>query len=648
MKLDYNRIKAINKVVSSLPESVEAELNRHFAEEISLKIDPINKCIKDSFVRDLISTKTEFDFIKIDSCEGVPFDVYLTLISHWKLKREKGNYLVYNELLNTVSGWWIYSKHPELNNELSFHALAYYVLGFPILFSDFTVGFDGKDWDEIFLLQSLLPLVLPSFKELKGWLKIVSQEQINDGAISSVAESVYKYVLELDSVSEIETQIQEITNDKDILPFLTAILKGVQTHLSKPPEYYWDLLQQQLTPLNDWAILAAVGNIYLEVNQNEEFFSILNSQLNSGKIGFDVYLQLCNWNNYYNETVFEEIAKREPAPSASNHLRTLMGYLYNCNVNYDTAWIVPVIKATFQLDQDGLNNQLDTLLTKIAQTKGEFALEILEERLRELGGKGVLENTVISICHSSPEIFQKRFISWLNSNDVKLHSAAGRVTLIHSLGHRVFYIPSYIFNKLSLSDRLYVAYKCAGYVHGKEPLEEIFVSLIKAVEQMNSAFVFAIERLMNEYVVYNYRGILGRIRKETENSELSLFAKEIFDGILQYFNSYFHDIKEIKVEKELFPQTELKKLKRFYQGKQFEDAKKNTRKGFFQSFFKNVMLNSNSWAIRRPGQTKHQVTELGTISETMEFPSGQILDPFQQEYFRRVYQTIRKDEINID
>jgi hypothetical protein len=133
-----------------------------------------------------------------------------------------------------------------------------------------------------------------------------------------------------------------------------------------------------------------------------------------------------------------------------------------------------------------------------------------------------------------------------------------------------------------------------------------------------------------------------------KQDNLPPFAGKIFKHAVSNYERYFDDLKSISVKKELQAPLNLLQLKGFYQRKQFDDAKKNIRKGFLQELFGQVLLNSNKWAVRRSDELKHVVSELGEVSASMEFPSGEILDPFHQEYIRRMYQKITKNEININ
>ena len=61
---------------------------------------------------------------------------------------------------------------------------------------------------------------------------------------------------------------------------------------------------------------------------------------------------------------------------------------------------------------------------------------------------------------------------------------------------------------------------------------------------------------------------------------------------------------------------------------------------------KPVNIHSKNWAIRRSNQKVHEVQPLGYIEHSVEFPSGEKLNPTFHETLRRNFQRIQKHEIS--
>ena len=183
-------------------------------------------------------------------------------------------------------------------------------------------------------------------------------------------------------------------------------------------------------------------------------------------------------------------------------------------------------------------------------------------------------------------------------------------------------------------------------MYSTEALQRLVLSLIKSIHQGKENLDEPMQFILSQYVVYNFRGTLELIKKDLLENDITIFARQLFEKIIEEFEHYFEQLKNISVEKELSPYREHLLLKNFYMRHQFSDLPKTKKKYFFMDMMKSVKVNSEKWAIRRPEELKHDVKPLGHVSVSSEFPSGEYLNPVSQEYIRHTCQKIRKDEIN--
>lgn len=245
-------------------------------------------------------------------------------------------------------------------------------------------------------------------------------------------------------------------------------------------------------------------------------------------------------------------------------------------------------------------------------------------------------------------LFHKNFVSWIIQDNPAYHKAVFKISSHSNFDKSLFVIVPAAFENLSLTDKIYAGYKICGYVYTMEVLQGLLISLVKSVREENDQIRTAFQFLFKDYLIYNYRSTLDILRKNLIDDKLLFFAKSLFEECIIYFENYFKQLRGISVKKEITPYREQTQLRNFYHRKLYADLPKKAQENSIARFFKQTDVNANHWAIRRPGEYRHTPAPLGTISVTSEFPSGEKLNPIYQEYIRRTYQNLTKDEINID
>jgi hypothetical protein len=123
---------------------------------------------------------------------------------------------------------------------------------------------------------------------------------------------------------------------------------------------------------------------------------------------------------------------------------------------------------------------------------------------------------------------------------------------------------------------------------------------------------------------------------------------KFYDDLNESYEQYFRDLGRIKTYPELHPDLVLVQHIQFYTQNQFSEKSKNIGKTGLAALFKNTPIHSHRWAIRRENEPIHQPSPLGHFKTSMEFPSGERLNPIYQETMRRTYQRMKRDEIDIN
>lgn len=648
---NYPFLKDVIIRINKLDENTNAALIASFSDISFVNYDNTTKCIQDNAVRNFLNGQpTLVDLV--DANDGIPVNNYLLLYIHKTFSDNVKKINNYKDVIKAAENTPIYQKFPILCSNIEFFSLAYVLINSHVKWKEFIHGFEPNDWSDIHHLQWLLPIGNLSLEELCNWLKVVVKAQENDGALTTIGDSIYSYVIELNDISIIEESLVELGNEDYVKVFFAAFLTGLKKRQNNQPKYYYDLLEADINKSNANDFLFALGRAYTEdkIESNlSDFFSIISGYLKSEILSLREYLMLCTTFSYYNANVYNTVTNRLEEALNSESIYTLIRYLYNSHKNIDTKWYETTVRYVFLVNNEKITRSLEPLLINVADINPALAFNILEERFQIMLGENLLEHAIVSIAKKHTFLFQQKFIDWAKSDDERLHLAIAYLIKIHSLGNEIFHIPKTIFDTLSFSDKLFIAYKFIGYIHSMEVLQNLFVSLGKSIDLEHEVFADQYNHLLCDYLIYNYRGTLEILRNELTGGDLLPFAKSQFEEAVKTFEGYFKSIRDISATKELTPYSKIGQIKNFYQRKHWEEIQEEQpEEGFLQGLFKPIVVNSNKWAIRRPGELKHVVTPLGHISVTGEFPSGEILNPFNQEFMRKSCRKKKRDEVNID
>lgn len=518
--------------------------------------------------------------------------------------------------------------------------------------AEFTKGFSAKNWSDIHLLGALLPLGNATTEEGLDWLTLTMDVQQKDGAIGSLGKFIIEWISNNPSIAaNIETKLPQITNDKHLRKFSSAFLYGLKKVQNKPTAYYQALLEPLIEAGNEYYIWYALGMIAKEnKNESELFYSLILGKQVNGELLLRDFISLCTDLKLYRKELFSKIDAFIIATEDRELISKVINLLFfDTEKQIDRSWAKVTASHLMTKAGDEFKHSLDMLLMDFAEHELDTAYELFDLRIRVLSFMDLLENALAAMVRKDPTRFHQQLVCWFTDEDGHVHYALRHICSIHSLGKSIFRLPSKAFEGVSNKDKIFMAYKIAGYIYSKDEMQELMLSLIKSINDPSDIVYNAIHFIMTEYVVYNYRTTLEMMKDELEhNKELSPFAARMFQQLNEAYAAYFQQFHDISAQKELSPYKDHILLKSFHTRKRFSQIPKVTERNSFASLFKNTQLNSSRWAIRRTGQPKHVVQELGHVSFSTEFPSGENLDPIQQEYVRRVYQKLKKGEINID
>lgn len=612
----------------------------------------VNQKSKTILVKDLSETLLANEFSDPNTIKNsaIPLELLFLLRCHFVLADRVEKCENYKEVLAVVKADIFYSLLKTYQDEFEFCALAYVLKRVAPPWSSFTVGFDGTDWSDIHLLSSVLPFSNASFDDFLSWVTLIVKGQENDLALGSVGKYVYQWVLfKNDKGDDVEANLVAVANHPQAHRFLSGILKGLKEIQGKSVKYYTDIFLPFANDSNSFPILYGLGSIAQEDDVSREaFFKLIEDRVATGDLYLKDFIRLCCYYNYYTQEVYNRIDTIIETTREKDELVAIIEFLQQAADDSNKNLFFKATRSIITKEDPSLIQSLNYLLIRIAESDLPLAYELFTLRLEVIGAHNLLKTALQEMTRKNPEQFQPCFVRWLLKGNNHVHAALLHISSLSFFGSSMFEISDQIYDSLTPKEKLYVAYKIIGYVYSMEALQMMILSLIKSVKEHNETLKEGLTFILQEYLVYNYRGTLKLIKNDLGNATLLPFAKEIFQQTNDHFVDYFEKLNSISIDKELLPYRENAQLRNFYHRKLFADLPKKAEENSIASLFKSTQVNANNWAIRRPKELKHQPSPLGHISVTSEYPSGEKLNPINQEYIRRTYQKLEIDEINID
>ncbi|OSZ77226.1 hypothetical protein CAP36_12490 [Chitinophagaceae bacterium IBVUCB2] len=586
-----------------------------------------------------------------DDENSVSLDLFLSLFIHFTLKEKIAGCKNHKEVLAQLKADSFYIAQPGLQEELKFSCLAYFLRTTNLEWHQFIAEFNAKNWSEIHLLSSIFPVSFASVADFLNWIAEIVKVQERDLAIGSIGKSISEWILHKpDNGKEVEENLETIANYSFTNRFFSAVLSGLKDKQKKEVSYYTELLVPLINAGNSYTILHAIGFI----SQNRDidklsYFNLLSLKLSSGVLEKKEFIRLCGIYDIHNTEVYGIIDPMiESQDENKEEIYVVIEFLQREPAQLDKEWFAKATHLIFSKNQPEYKQSLNYLLTLIAEFNLPFAYDLFTFRLQIMGGNELLEDALVEMIRKDYPMFQTRFIGWLAIDDKWVHNSILHITSLTALDKSLFSFKPEVYESLTDKESLFVAYKIVGHVYSMEILQSLLLSLIKSIKKENEVLKEGLYFILSEYLIYNYRSTLDLIKKDIEDKQLLPFAKDIFEKVTGYYENYFTQLRSIVVAKEIRPYKDHSQLHNFYYRKLFADIPKKAEKNSLMSLFKSTQVNANNWAIRRANELKHVPSPLGHISVTSEFPSGEKLNPIYQEFIRRTYQKIEKDEINID
>lgn len=243
-------------------------------------------------------------------------------------------------------------------------------------------------------------------------------------------------------------------------------------------------------------------------------------------------------------------------------------------------------------------------------------------------------------------LIQKWVTIWFNSDNYRFHLALREILSIISLSDKKeLMLDETSINCLTEFDIEYILYKIVGYTYTKEYLVSLVYSTL-FFQGKSQLIKQIVTELFCYYIVYNYPSTL----KYLTNKKISAnkYQKEVIESVEEYYERVY-SARQVK-PKELAPSPERLQSIFNQQISQLNSYEKTSpfKEASFLDFVSKVNIKiGNSFFSRNDFEygTKQQYSNkstMGHFSHTMEYPSGEFLDPVGQEYNRYEWRKFKR------
>jgi len=505
-------------------------------------------------------------------------------------------------------------------------------------------------WNEInFLDQSILNCKV-SFESVLEYLTSIISSHPNDYGVPRIGKNIISK-MEIDEKfkHEVENNIGRIISMERVSTFLPSFLRGMigsKTDFDK----WFNFILKQYSTNKAFNILYALGVACpSEQSCQEEFKQEIDKSLTKGYISSAECVQLYSIKNFKSQDILDYLVKLSATTVSQEDSNAIINFLLNNLENdFDSDWFRKILFNIVKIENEKNIGILNHLFYSLIEKDIRLVYELIEVRFEFLGPKSFLADNWHELVIADKVLFSAKLTQWLNSDITNIHKALLKLCTINEISPSDFKINATIFRSLPLRDKLYISIKIIGFIYAKDHLQSLMFSLVECTGSDETLLIDNLFMLFYNYVIYNYRTSLDTIKEILKQKNLPNHLFKFYDDLNNSYEQYFKDLSMIDAYPEMQPDSVLLQHIQFYTQNQFSEKSKKVKKSGLASLFKNTPVHSHRWAIRRENEPVHQPSPLGHFSTSIEFPSGERLNPIYQETMRRTYQRMKRNEIDIN
>lgn len=506
-----------------------------------------------------------------------------------------------------------------------------------------------SDWSSITLLDESLLYCSVSLDGVFYFLSTAKRQHPNDLGIQSLGSNVLlKLQQEPALVKQLNDRMQEVFENDHLRQMLPTFLRALIGDDTTKFQSFAERLTSAYGPIYPGETYFAIGVACpAEPASQTVFKSLIDDALQRGELSEILYLQAAGVLNLSSaDVVGVAVSIGQKAEDTDGFIQPIR-FLQNHLESVDEKWFREIAFFAMTRIKGRKNFLLESFVYSLKETNLDLVYRLFTARFSAFGEEGLLNDSWHNIVEEDQAMFSRYLTLWLRDGNAMTHRAILFLCSAQGIPSGFFKVSPDFMQSASSSEKLYIAYKIAGYVYSAEHLQGLLFSLLDNVRADEERLLDSLFQLFYNYVIYNYRGTLDKIDLILGNQNLPAHLVEFYSSLRAEYNQYFAELDNVKSFRELQPDNRLGEFIQFYRQQKFSTQMNSAERTGLSSLFKNTPVHSHRWAIRRPEQAVHDVHPLGHISTSVEFPSGEKLNPTYQEMTRRTYQRLLRDEINI-
>lgn len=505
------------------------------------------------------------------------------------------------------------------------------------------------DWTSISLLNDSLLFCQTSLEAIFHYIKISREKNPGDIGIRTLRNHILlKLQTDGNLLVELYRRLPDVINNpalREVLPvFLTALInndtKSFLQYIKELP-----LIYGEQHPLD---IYFAFG---IACPEDEDALAVLNESIGKalcdGKITRSQYLQVSSMKNLTSVDVIELVENISHSSNDNEELIQATQFLITHVDDHEKPWFERIGTGLIIRPEKSLDELLEYLVDSLKDKNLPLVYALLSKRFELLGIEGVLKNVWPGLVELDPEHFARNLTRWLKDGSENTLWAVLSLCGIREIPIKHFTLSAEELENTNSSERLYIAYKIAGYIYSADHSKQLLFSIVESVRSEEDTLLQNLFDLFNDYLIYNYRSTLDQIDHFLQIGMLPAHQLRLYHSLRGQYKKYFTDLSSIREFQELRPDSRLSTYLQFYRQEMLSSKFIEVERTGIRALFKETPIHSHRWALRRTEQPVHEVLPLAHIQSSAEFPSGEKLNPVLQEILRRTYRQINKDEINI-
>jgi len=423
-----------------------------------------------------------------------------------------------------------------------------------ITWNDLALTLDD-DWSSINLLDESLLYCNVSLDAIFHFLGTAKKQHPNDFAIPSLGGNVLLKLKQQPAlIKQLKDRLTEVFENEDMRQMLPTFLRALIGDDTEKFKSFANQLTSTYGQIYPGETYFALGVACPAVAKSQELFkSLIDDALKRGELSEPHYLQAAGVLNLSSADVIGVALSISQKGEDTDSFVQPIRFLQNHLESIDEKWFREIAFYAMTRIKGRKNALLESLIYSLKEINLDFVYRLFTDRFTAFGEEGVLNDSWHNLVEENPALFSHYLTLWLRDGNAVTHRAILFLCGTPDIPSVFFKVSPELMQSASSSDKLYIAYKIAGYVYSAEHLQELLFSVLENVNADEERLLDSLFQLFYNYVIYNYRGTLDKIDRILENQQLPAHLIEFYSALKEEYKQYFAELDKVRSFRELQP-----------------------------------------------------------------------------------------------